>query len=221
MVRRRFLSEKQIQQIAADKIAEYRRMVDNSLSLPISAEKVAIQLLNIFPEWESFGPNKQQILGKAISARWGKPARIVLNEDCLDGLFDTTPHLENTVIGHELGHIVLHFDPGKQYQMDLGIEEVGGINVTTASIVDPLRFQSSDDLWREWQAHTFMRHLLVPEQLLKDVVEGRLVESWTDVGVLAEDFNVTKTVMKIQLEKSGLMRRDALTDYYSNKAEIR
>lgn len=213
-----FLSAAQIELKADEILAAYTEQTGKSITLPVPIEKVAHQVLDLAVEWASLPmlPGREPV-SKLVQPMLGVPARILLNEELLDSTFSTCPGLEQTAIAHEAGHGVYHLDRGRLYQLDLGLGSAGDFvseqDSFTTKLAEALgrRGPVGDDWWREWQAHTFMRNILMPRRLLLPLLEGRRYLSWTGPGGLydvREQCGVTISALVVHLEKLGYISVD-------------
>lgn len=212
------LSVSQIEQRAEEVLAAYERQTGRLLELPVPIEKIAHRVLDLPVEWEALRPMPgREVVSKLVQPTLGVPARIVLNERLLKTTFRECPGLEQTAIGHEVGHGVFHLENGRQIQMGLGLDTGDEFTSDESHLTSKLalvlgaRGPVGDDQWREWQAHTFMRFVLMPRRLLWPVLEDSNVLSWTGHGglySLRERCGVTISALVTHLSKLGYIEVD-------------
>ena len=169
-------------------LAQFAAAVSWESALPVPVERVAdYRDLGIL--WEPIPePAGQTKLGGLDPT-----GRVIILNERRRVLFDDTPFLYNTVLGHEIAHWELHVDHAMFGQRSLpGFER-------------PLQFvcQRGGDAWQERHAHWFMSHLLLPRHLLA----ARLVDvkrtSLAEMYCLRDECQVTITAIRITLEGMG------------------
>lgn len=208
-----YLSEQQIEARANEVLAAYGRVSKAPVSLPVPIEKIAHAVLDLSVEWTPLAslPGRQAV-SKVVQPTLGVPAHIILNSDLLETTFRECPGLEQTAIGHEAGHGVFHLDRGRVHQLDLGLELGEEFVSDTASLTDKLgemlgQFDPDGDAWwREWQAHTFMRYVLMPQWLLLPLLDDGGYERSTGRGGLYDlqaRCKVTISALVVHLSKLG------------------
>jgi hypothetical protein len=148
-------------------------------------------------------------LAKTNHPRIGEPCRITVNETLVGTLFANTPGLERTTLAHEAGHCVFHVDYSRASQLELFADKRSSLenHYSTQASVDPdsldiLRkmFADKDEWWREWQAHTFMRHILMPGTLIRNAIAVEPVLTWPVLYRLRERFDVTISALAVHLK---------------------
>jgi Zn-dependent peptidase ImmA (M78 family) len=133
---------------------------------------------------------------------------IVLNEARRDEIFGT-PGFYNTIIAHEIGHLVLHIDSARLHQNVLFRLDSIATNDVEHSI----------DQWDETNAHRFMAHLLMPAELVVPLARESDLSSWQGLYHLREEFDVTITAMRIRLEKLGFNYVDENGVFHRSRSE--
>lgn len=144
-----------------------------------------------------------------------EPCRITVNESLLDTLFAETLGLERTTLAHEAGHCVFHIDHARSNQLEL---ELPGLSIpekhiTTLATLNTKSLQDlrlivpdEDTWWREWQAHTFMRYILMPHAFVRDVITDISVLNWPALYRLRDHFDVTISAVVVHLQTLGLIQ---------------
>lgn len=211
------LSDAQIEADAYHLIAKYARKTGKSVTLPVPIERIIDSILDIPIEWEPIPPKDgREVVSKIVQPTYGKPSRIVMNEAMLGTKFAECPGLEATGMGHEAGHATYHIDRSKQFQLALDLDETA-FHTTIDEVSSELQRRlrqfgpMGDDWWREWQAHTFMRHILMPEHLILPLVQGISRLTWPALYEMRETCNVTISALVVHLCKRGYMQVEERT----------
>lgn len=143
-----------------------------------------------------------------------------MNEDMLDSKFREFPWLERTVLAHEAGHAVFHANRAGTHQLELGLsipvrelEFVSDADSFSSALSQALAMRGpvEDDWWREWQANTFTRFILMPKGVLLPLLEEHGFLRWHGVGGLYElrdRLGVTISALVVHLSKLGYIRVD-------------
>lgn len=214
-----FLSERAIADRAGELLAGYARRTRKPLDLPVPIDKVIDHVLDIPVLWAPIPPQDdgEILVSKITSPAFGRPPIITLNEDLQETLFRTCPGLEQTALAHETGHALFHIDHGHVHQLPLGlkVEVAPAAFVSNAeSLMERLRVflrtspGANDKWWREWQANTFMRHVLMPRSLLLPLLDERELRTWPGLYRLRERCQVTISALMVHLEKLDIVRVD-------------
>ena len=216
-----FLSERDIEQRAASVLNQFERQTGTLVEAPVPIERIVDETLDVPILWESIPSVRgSQPAGKFVQPTLSKPACIVLNEDLLDTVFATTPGFERTTLAHEAGHAVLHRESHRSQQLDLGLvvdEPVREIVSTVADLESGLeraramRGPAGDDYWHEWQAFTFMRHILMPRALVQPMLVGDRFLHWSgpdSLYDLRDRLDVTISALVVHLSKLGFIEVD-------------
>jgi Zn-dependent peptidase ImmA (M78 family) len=80
-------------------------------------------------------------------------------------------------------------------------------------------FRSENQSWDERNAHLFMSHLLVPEALLNPLIRQVQNFDWPFLYRLRDMFQVTISVIRIRLERKGLLYVDQIGKIHKSRAE--
>lgn len=213
-----FLSERQIEARAGEVLAEYAHLAKTTVTCPVPIEQIIDQVLDIPILWESIpAQNGREIVSKITQPMFNTPARIVLNEDFLASKFRNCPGLERTALAHEAGHAMFHLEHSRIQQLDLGLEMSDAFVSQTESFMDGFATIADarrrlgpmgDDWWREWQAHTFMRYILMPRHLLLPLLKSGAYQHWPTLYKLREQLGVTISALVVHLEKLGFIHVD-------------
>lgn len=221
-----YLSSDDIEARAEHLLAEYERRARRPLPYPVPIERIVNRVLDLPVLWAPIPAcNGREIVSKITQPTLDSPSHIVLNEDLLPTKFRDCPGLEQTALAHEAGHAVFHIEHGRRQQLGLGLtvaeddvafaSEAHGLTDGFAEAVErgviAARGPIGDDWWREWQAHTFMRFVLMPQRLLLPVIAEGGYQSWSGrngLYDLRQRFGVTISTLTVHLEKLRIARVD-------------
>jgi hypothetical protein len=197
----RFLKEKDIADIAWQSLQEWSNGNQEAIKLPIDIDRFINEHLKIPILYALIEHRPDGIpLARTNHPSIDEPCRITVNEGLLGSFFAMTPGLERTTLAHEAGHCVLHVDHSRSAQLELLLETPNvpnshfiSTNVTEPDSYDAFRakFTDEDQWWREWQAHAFMRHILMPKSLLLPELVLRPTLNWPALFDLRDQFDVT------------------------------
>ena len=226
-----FLSERDIEQRASSVLSRYARQTGTVVGVPVPIDQIVDVTLDVPILWESIPAVRGgQPAGKFVQPTLTKPACIVLNEDLLGTMFATTPGFERTTLAHEAGHAVLHNESNRSQQLGLGLmldEPTHEIVSTVADLESglqraiELRGPVGDDYWREWQAFTFMRYILMPLPLIQSMLIGNRFLYWSGPDSLYElrdRLGVTISALVVHLSKLGLIDVDERRQIHDRRA---
>ncbi len=218
-----YLSRTDVETRAEQVLSDYGRQKGRAVGIPIPIERIIDQLLDLPVLWESIPmDNGRIVVSKLVQPAPNIPARIVLNEDLRHTKFHEFPGLERTALAHEAGHAVFHLERGRVHQLGLGLS-LAGERAPFVSEVEGLtradclaealaaRGPVDDAWWREWQAHTFMRFVLMPRRLLLPLLEGDGFLRWHGRGGLydlRDRLGVTISALTVHLAKLGIAQVD-------------
>jgi hypothetical protein len=219
-----YLSCDDVEARAEQVLVAYERQSRRPLSYPVPIDRVIDQILDIPILWEPIPQkNGREIVSKITQPTLEAPPRIVLNQDLLSTKFAECPGLENTALAHEAGHASFHLDHGRKQQLGLFAAEdddafVSASSALTDGLAEALEAHAlaargpiGDDWWREWQAHTFMRFVLMPRRLLLPLIAEGGYRDWrgpNGLYDLRDRFNVTISALVVHLNKLGCIRID-------------
>lgn len=201
----RFYPEGTIERLANELLTKYAN--GRRLALPIPIERIVEDYFRIDLLWDKVDEGEG---GRILAGLNGRKSLIVFNED-ERSLIDGTPGLYNTILGHETGHRVLHFDPALQYQAELA--GVGG------DFHCKFRGEDVGNGWEEIQAHKFMGYVLLPEELLKSLIAGRDLLRWPVLYEIREECQVTISALVHRLSDMGRTYVDKESRLFPSRAE--
>lgn len=201
----RFFPERTIERLANEVLMKYAN--GRRLSLPIPIERIVEDYFRIDLLWDRVYEGEG---GRVLAGLNGRKSLIVFNEDERP-LIDATPGLYNTILGHETGHRVLHFDPALRYQAELP-----GL---AGDFLCKFRSEEVGNGWEEVQAHKFMGYVLLPEEPLKYLIAGRDLLRWSVLYEIREECQVTISALVRRLSGMGLIYVDDERRLFPSRAE--
>ena len=200
-----FFRPETIERRASELLAKYKTKVGVALALPIPIERLAEDLIDLQILWQTLPESENETVLAGLAPR---KKLVVFNENRLM-LFDKTPGLYRTVLAHEVGHWELHVDKATVNQLP-----IPGMDEQLQYL-----FRSEKQSWDERNAHLFMSHLLVPEPLLNPLIRNVQDFDWPFLYKLRDMFQVTISVIRIRLERKGLLYVDQRGDIHRSRAE--
>ncbi len=217
-----YILESEIERRASTLLSDFFASQLRRPSTPVPIEEIA-DYLDIPLRWEPIPPRNQEIsVSKIIQPTFGRTSMVIMNEDLQDSLFLDHPWLERTALAHEIGHHQLHVRHSLRFQLplDLAIDETPVvptrlgwlINEDSGDLINKAsRFMGvSNDEWRqEFQAHAFMRYLLMPLELMLPLIEDGAFLNWSGVrGIydLSNEMKVTPSALVVHLTRLGYLR---------------
>lgn len=213
MKRPRVLSVADVETHASDLLAEYSRRTGKPVRLPVPIELIIEHALDLDIAWEPLlERDGHDIASKIEEPSYGTPCRIVMNDDYVTTEFQEHPGLIETALAHEAGHGHLHIDHGQIYQMALAFPDTCAFSTRAESLTSGLsealrrRGPVGDVWWREWQAHTFMRFVLMPRALLLPAMEETGYHTWDQLYDLRARCTVTISALVVHMEKLRFIR---------------
>ncbi|MBI2849387.1 MAG: hypothetical protein HYX88_04585 [Chloroflexi bacterium] len=201
---RRFLPSQTIERLASGLLGKYKT-TKGSLTLPIPVESLAEHILDLHLLWDVLPEEENE----TVLAGLFPEERMVIFNETRQSVIEGTPGLYRTILGHEIGHWELHVDRSVAAQTHMpGIERQL-----------QFLFRSEKRSWDESNAHLFMSHLLVPHELLSPLIRGVAAFDWPFLYWLRDRFDVTISVIRISLEKMGLLYVDPQGRIHRSRAE--
>ena len=189
----RYLSDVQIERQATRLLNRYEREFEAVTEPPVPVEDIADGLLELGILWDSV----TEAAGTSTLAGLEPHERMIKFNEARRQVFEETPGLYNTVLGHEVGHWEMHVDHNLAAQQQL----------PNLDQVYECLYQESTCTQgpKETQAHRFMAFLLMPSNLLWEAVSDVEPTSWPNLYRLRELFQVTISALKIRLERLGVL----------------
>lgn len=205
------LSTAQIEAAADALLAAYAGWRGQPVLPPVPVEHLLEAYFQLPLLYEPIPPKGNYVIvSKITQPASGHPAEVTVNADLLDTLLAEHPGLERTALAHELGHHRFHLDHGQGHQLAFDRHAAAPADgpATLDVIGAPERrgARQADDWWREWQACTFARYLLLPRSLLLPRVADLDLCAWPTLYRLRDEFGVTISALRLHLEKLGYIR---------------
>ena len=189
----RYLPDVHIERQAIRLFNRYEREFEAVTGPPVPVEDIADGLLELGILWGSVS----EAAGTSTLAGLEPHERMIKFNEARRQVFEETPGLYNTVLGHEVGHWEMHVDHNLAAQQQL----------PNLDQVYECLYQESTCTQgpKETQAHRFMAFLLMPSSLLWEAVSDVELTSWPNLYRLREVFQVTISALTIRLERLGVL----------------
>lgn len=200
----RFYRPQTIEKIANELLAKFQAR-NQPLAPPIPVERLAEDILDLQILWDVVPEQGNETILAGLAPR----RKTVIFNESRQVIFDGTPGLYRTVLAHEVGHWELHVDKASINQT--GMPGMG----------EQLQFlfRSEKQSWDERNAHFFMSYLLVPQDLLDPLIKRIQTFDWPFLYRLRDKFDVTISVIRIRLERLGLLYVDKNGKIHRSRAE--
>ena len=189
----RYLPDVHVEREATRLLNQYEREFGTVTKPPVPIEDIADGLLDLRILWDSMS----EAAGTSTLASLEPQDRMIKFNESRRQIFEETPGLYNTVLGHEIGHWELHVDHGLAAQQQLPRFD----QVYECIYQESTSTQGT----RETQAHRFMGFLLMPSSLLREAIRDVELTSWPNLYGLRELFQVTISALTIRLERLGVL----------------
>jgi Zn-dependent peptidase ImmA (M78 family) len=188
----RYITEIEIERRANSIIQAYEKRY-GTIPIPVPIEFIVENIVDLVIEWRKIPESAGEVIFAGLAPAQRK---IIFNERRKKD-YDDKGGLYNTVLAHEVGHWSLHVDAA-----DLGLQTL----LPGTEIASQFLLRSTAPTKPiEWQAHTFMSHLLMPYRLLRNYIETEDLCDWNSLYHLRDKFDVTISALVIRLEKMGLI----------------
>ncbi len=201
----KFFRPETIERRASELLAKYETKAGVALTLPVPIERLAEDLIDLQILWETLPEKENETILAGLAPR----KKLVVFNETRQPLFDKTPGLYRTVLAHEVGHWELHIDKAMVNQ-----PSIPGMDEQLQYL-----FRSENQSWDERNAHLFMSHLLVPEALLNPLIQQVQDFDWQFLYRLRDMFQVTISVIRIRLERKGVLYVDSDGKIHRSRAE--
>lgn len=233
-----YLRNEAIDAVTAQRIREYESQTRVIVGFPVPVEQIVERVLRLDFDWDVIEEQPgEQILGGLDAAN----RKILLNEKHSD-LFEQSPGLLRSTIGHEAGHFDIDIDRAKLLHPMLP-----GIDLTTTlakrhawrsnRLVEVLldRAMSEERAFRLYKKMTegqdspevrsavdrYQSALLMPAWLIHDAGQRYDFTKWPDLYRLAEEAKVSISNLTVRLQRLGLIYlRDGDKTIYRSKDEF-
>ena len=189
----RYLPDVHIESQATRLLNRYEREFKAVAEPPVPVEDIADGLLDLRILWDAL----PESAGTSTLGGLNPPERMIKFNESRQQVFQETPGLYNTVLGHEVGHWEMHVDHNLAAQQQLpNLDQVYECLYQDSTCTQGLK---------ETQAHRFMAFLLIPSYLLLEAIHDVELTSWPNLYKLRELFQVTISALTIRLERLGVL----------------
>ncbi len=236
--RLKYLKNEVIEDVTALRLREYEAKTGDAVKLPVPVERVVEQVLGLDFDWDQIEELPgEQILGGLDALN----RKIILNQRHLD-LFDRTPGLLRSTIGHEAGHYDIDIDrasllhptlPGLDFTPNIAKRHASKTNRTIEVLLDravsdprALRLlkkltDGQDSPEVKSAVDRYQSFLLMPAWLMREAGQRYDLTRWPDLYRLAEEAQVTISNLTVRLQRLGLIYlRDGDKTIYRSKDEF-
>ena len=202
-----FLPDARIEAKAIHLLNRYESEYGKVSGPPIPVEEIADNLLELGILWGSVS----EAVGTTTLAGLEPDERMIKFNESRRQVFEETPGLYNTVLGHEIGHWVLHVDHnlGAQQHLPNLDQRYECLYQESTCTKGP----------KETQAHRFMGFLLMPSTFLWEAVRDIELTRWPNLYRLRDLFEVTISTLTIRLEQLGVLYVSEDRQLYPSKQE--
>ncbi len=188
-----YLPDVQIERLATRLLNRYEREFGAVTEPPVPVEDIADGLLDLRILWETL----PESAGTSTLAGLNPPERMIKFNESRQQVFQETPGLYNTVLGHEVGHWELHVDRSRAAQPQFPeLEQVYACLYQESTCTQGPK---------ETEAHRFMAFLLLPSHLLWNAIRDLDLTRWANLYQLRDLFQVTISALTIRLERLGVL----------------
>jgi Zn-dependent peptidase ImmA (M78 family) len=186
----RFLSKIEIEACALDIWLQMEQKPQYIPVVPLDASRVA-EFLGLDVVWDTIADDQEGVIAARILPL---EKLIEINEN----IAQLHSGFGESTIAHEIGHWVLHID-SEVVERYLKLQQKG-IKIP----VEPLLCRSTENLIGiEWQAQYFAGCLLMPQYVLKQIIQGKDLTKWQHLYQIAEDLGVTISNLIHRLQDLG------------------
>jgi len=234
----KYLKNEVIEDVTSRRLREYEAKAGVTIVLPVPVEQVVEQVLGLDFDWDVIDENPgEQILGGLDALN----RKILLNETHAE-LFEKTPGLLRSTIGHEAGHFDIDIDRARLLHPTLpGFDLSPSIVKRHASKSDKVvevlfqRAMKDEKAFKLYKRITegqdapevrsavdrYQSALLMPAWLIGEAAEKFDFLRWPDLYRLAELAQVTISNLTVRLQRLGMIYlRDGDKRIYRSKDEF-
>jgi hypothetical protein len=235
--RLKFMKNEVIEDVTAQRLREYEAKRRVTLTFPIPIEEIVEQVLGLDFDWDVIDERPgEQILGGLDAVN----RKILLNEKHAE-LFEKTPGLLRSTIGHEAGHYDIDIDRASLLHptlpgLDLNPSTAKRHASKTDKVIEVLFLRAATDprAYKLYKQITegqdapevrsavdrYQSALLMPAWLIRDAADHFDLLRWPDLYRLAELAHVTISNLTVRLQRLGLIYlRDGDKRIYRSKDE--
>jgi hypothetical protein len=228
----KILRNQEIEEIAAQRLAEFQRDSDRPLSLPIPIDLIAEKVLGLDFLWEPI----DELPGETIFGGLVPKKRLIVLNESRKGLFVEKPGLERSTKGHEMGHWDLFIDKGSLDHPTLfptgddgpfafrnsPVGEVAIIKMLQADAEGRKllrKMQSRADEPDEARAvNRYAAALSMPAEIVREEAVKVDRTQWPNLYRLKDKFEVTISALVVRLQQLDLLYVDKDKKLYESQA---
>jgi hypothetical protein len=236
--RLKFLRNQVIEEVTELRIREYEVKSGTMVTLPVPVEQIIEQVLGLDFDWDTI----EEQPGEQILAGLDAVNRKILINAKHTALFEESPGLLRSTIGHEAGHFDIDVDRARLLHPNLpGIDFKPTIAKRHASKTDRaievlfLRAATNSHAYKLYKQITdgldapevrsavdrYQSALLMPKWLVVEAALSFNLTHWPDLYRLAECAEVTISNLTVRLQRLGLIYlRDGEKRIYRSKDEF-
>jgi hypothetical protein len=222
MSRPKFLPNEYIEDITAQRLREYEAKLGVTVALPVPVEQVVEQVLGLNFDYDEI----EELPGEQILGGLDALNRTVLINTKHNDLFEKTPGLLRSTIGHEAGHWDIDIDRSRLFHPTLpGMELKPHVVKRHAKkgdrLIDVLmrRAMTDDKAFKLLKKLTegqdspdvksavdrYQSAMLMPAWLMREAAQQRDLTKWPTLYRLAEEAEVTISNLVVRLQRLGLI----------------
>ena len=229
----RFWRNESIEARAEERLAELEKSLGRAVSPPVPVDHFIEHVLKLDFLWDEIEEHPGEMILGAINP---KDRQIVMNDTHAE-LFYQKEGLERFTKLHEAGHWDLLTDHASLEHPRLLEDNGSGLvafRQSRAGLLHVLKAlctskqgvqyicdlkARTDDPDEKRVVNRYAGAVLIPKKLLREDVDRRRPQGWTDVYRLSERYEVTATAMKVRLNQLGLVYIDEHGTFHKTKAE--
>lgn len=229
---KKILRNQEIEEIAAQRLAEFQRDSDRPLSPPIPIDLVAEKVLGLDFLWESI----DELPGETIFGGLVPKKRLIILNEKHQGVFEEKPGLERSTKGHEMGHWDLFIDKGTLDHPTLfntGDDGPFAYRNSPAGDVAIIKMLQADaegrELLRKMQSRAdepdearavnrYAAALSMPADVVREEALKIDRTQWRNLYELKDKFEVTISALVVRLQQLDLLHVDKEKNLYESKA---
>ncbi|MGE3779221.1 MAG: hypothetical protein AB7F89_18690, partial [Pirellulaceae bacterium] len=216
----------------------YEAKTGSAVTLPVPIEQIIEQVLGLDFDWDVI----EEQAGEQILAGLDAVNRKILVNERHAGLFEESPGLLRSTIGHEAGHFDIDIDRARLMHPSLPGIDIGRIIAKrhaskTDKVIEVLFLRRMTDpramkLYKQITdgqdapevrsaVDRYQSAMLMPKWLILEAAESLNLTHWPDLYRLAEIAEVTISNLTVRLQRLGLIYlRDGEKRIYRSKDEF-
>lgn len=210
----KIISNKRIEDITSQRLSEFSKRFRKIDGPPIPIELIIENLFDLVIVWEEIEERGSECI---LGALRPQTRTVVINES-RKYLYEDTPGLLHTTMGHELGHWDLFVDKshiGQSALFNLGQNDIcyrnsskGEVQVLKALMKDQKLLNAYIEYKKrhdhpivENTVNRYASALLMPKEMLKNCCQNIDISDWRSLYDLAELFTVSISALTVRLQR--------------------